>query len=322
MGTVIKLVIAIVVSVFSIIVFGNVMYAQSQQHQALQNTVNQGMKDLDSAATNLIDVCSTTKSIDGLNNCKSELNTLINNCKDSSYSSMSSCNDPRIGQFFSTVDSKISYARSKLASDASDLNTAIQKQVNLCYQARDANTLAECKTMMLQVQQDCNTETSYDSYVGPNSLPICQDPRITQILNEQINQPSNVYDAANQNMESFMNMCMSAQDNNTIQNCATKARQMIFFCKNTSVQACNDPRLQQIANLDQPQPVSNQINTTAFNDLNNKMQNVINSCTSNTISNQDVCIKAMNMIRQDCNSTMEKTFSSYFQVCNDPRLAK
>ncbi len=62
------------------------------------------------------------------------------------------------------------------------------------------------------------------------------------------------------------------------------------------------------------------INATAFNELNTLMQQSLDKCASSTISNSAGCVNVINIIKQNCNGTLEMTYSSYFPVCNDPRL--
>ncbi|MGI0072669.1 MAG: hypothetical protein ACREA3_02510 [Nitrosotalea sp.] len=321
MEAVSKLVIGIAGIIFSIVVIVTVIPAQIQQQQTTSSLIAQDKSQLSDASMNLINTCGTDQSVGDLTECKAGITDLKNKCQDTQYSSMPVCSDPRIDQFLSTVDSKITFAQTQIASAGSNLNNATLNAINLCGQVADPNSLSTCKTEMLQIQEECSS-------MGTSlSLPACNDPRIVQILNEQINQPSNVYDVASQSMESFINGCMIAQDNSTIQDCSTKARQMISLCQSeTNVQACSDTRLQQIANMDQTLTTTSStnsqtiVNATALNNINNQMQNILNECTSSTTSSSDTCVNAINTIKQDCSNTLERTYSSYFPVCYDPRL--
>jgi hypothetical protein len=315
MNAVIKFTIGIVGIIFSIVIISTIIPTQIQQQQITNNLINSDKNQLNDASVNLINTCETDKSVEDLTMCKSGITDMKNKCQNVQYSSMPVCNDPRIDQFLSTVDSKIAYAQNVLSIDTTKLNAVYMKILDQCSIVNDSNSLSSCKTMIIQMRDNCNL-------MGRNADPACNDPRITQILNKQITQSSNVYDTASQNMESFINLCMIAQDSNTIQDCVTKARQMINLCQSTSVQACNDPRLEQIANMGQTTTTSGQVpvNATAFNNINNQMQNILNECTNNANSNTTLCINAINTIKQDCSNAMERTYSSYFPACNDPRL--
>ncbi|MBI1829719.1 MAG: hypothetical protein HY222_00715 [Thaumarchaeota archaeon] len=274
-----KFITGIVGLIFAIVILVIVVPAQNQQLQITNQQTQQIKNQLNEATLNFIDVCMTTQSIADLNGCKQQLRDIQNKCKDPSYS-VPACNDPRITQFFSTVDSKITYEQTKISSAGSKLNNVTLKMIDVCSQMNDPNNISTCKIEMLQIQQDCNS-------MGVNAVPACNDPRIIQIMNEQITQSSNVYDASSQIMESFINMCMIAQDNNTIQDCSVKARQMISLCQSTSVQACNDPRLQQIA----------EITTNSNTETQSSPENSSNTSPSSKSQSTDLITDAPNYKR-------------------------
>ncbi len=314
-----------------------------QQQQATKNLIQQDVSQIDTVSTNLINDCTTTQSISELTSCKASMSDLQNRCKDPAYSSMKACSDPRIGQFFSTVDSKISFGRTQLVSDATNLNNQILKMIDVCSQATDTATISTCKTEMTQIQQqDCGVlSSSFDSVLGANSIPACRDPRIPQIINEQIAYPSNEYNAANQNTtsqmqsanqytSSYLDSCMQARDSTTIQTCSLTAKKMLDYCNNISSvgigQICNDPRLQQIANMGQaansPAPLTASpaaANGTTFESTNAAIELALNECSNSAISNSPVCIQGMNSLKQECQGPL-KPYLSYVPACNDPRL--
>jgi hypothetical protein len=344
-GKALKTVIILVASIISIILVGNFAFYQIQNQQHMQGVVAQDMQQLDAATTNLIATCSTVISIDDLNGCKAHLSDIISKCKDPSYSSMTSCSDPRIAQFFTTVDSKISHARSVLIQAAQAFNTQILHSLSTCSQATGDADKSECKTMMLQIQQDCTNITTQDTqYIGANSVPACQDPRVNEILTGSIYSQSSspitsglnptsqdantMIQSANQYTLSYIDSCMKFTDPTALQVCSQTAKKMLDYCNNVSTagigQICNDPRLQQLANMNQTvAPTTDSqtpVNATALNNLNSGMQKILNECTGSTISNSNLCINAINTVKQTCNGIVVKTYPSYFPICEDPRL--
>ena len=319
MGAVSKLIIGIAGIIFGIIVIAVIVPAQMQQQQVTKNLIQQDVSQLNNVDVKLISDCQTFQSVADLTGCKTQISSLKTDCQTSPYSSMAVCGDPRIDQFLSTVDSKIAYAQNVISMDTAELNTVYLKMLDQCSAVNDSSTLSSCKTMIMQMQDTCSS-------MGSNQGPACNDPRIGQILNKQISPPSNVYDAASQNMESFINLCMISQDSSAIQDCATKARQMISLCQSTTVQACSDPRLQQIANMGQeandtaPQPAGQAVaNVTAFASTNTTIESILNECTNSTISNSPVCTNGLITLKQDCQGPL-KPYLSYVPACNDPRL--
>lgn len=319
MAAVSKLVIGIIGIISAIIVLATVVPAQIQQQQATSNLIQQDQNQLNNADLKLVGDCETFQSVADLTGCKTQLNNLKSECQMPTYSSMSVCTDPRIDQFLSTVDSKIAYAQSTLSTDSGNLNAVYLKTLDQCSVVNDSNSLSSCKAEMTQIQQSCTSMSALN-------IPACNDPRIGQILERQITQPSNIYDSASQSMESFINLCMIAKDNSTIQDCSTKAKQMITMCQSTSVQACSDPRLQQIANMEQTtNPTSSlttsptAVNQTTFNSTNAAILSALNECSNNAISNSTVCMNGLNAIKQECQGPL-KPYLSYVPACNDSRL--
>lgn len=322
MGAFGKIIIGIASLIFGIALIAIVLPAQLQSQQATNSLIQQDTSRLNTDSVNLLNVCETDQSVGDLTTCKSGITDIKNKCQDSQYSSMSVCSDPRIDQFFTTVDSKISYAQNMISSSSSNLNNATLTMINTCSLVNDTSNLSTCKTEMTQIQQTCNS-------LGANAVPACSDPRIAQIMNEQITEPANQNDTTSQTMESFINECLTTQNSNTIQVCVTDAKNMISLCQTTpGITACSDPRLQQIANMGQSTnptyplntPSQTPINATALDKINSQFQIILNDCINSAISNSTTCINAINIVKQDCGSWLEKTYPSYFPVCSDPRL--
>jgi hypothetical protein len=336
-GAIGKILIGIVGLIFTIFLLAIIVPAQFQQQQATNSLIKQDVSQVNDASVNLINICVTDQSVGDLTMCKSSITDLKNKCQGSQYSSMSVCTDPRIDQFLSTVDSKTTYAEGVISNSAS-------KVVDSCVSliASEGNN-QECISEMQNIQQSCN------QYNIGNHMTVCSDPRINEILSgsissqlpnmalpnfNQTNQnSSNIIQSANQYTLSFIDSCMKATDSSVIQTCSETAKKMLDYCNNISSagigQICNDPRLAQLANVGQTansMPLSNPsqttINATAFNYINNEMQSILNQCANNVISNSASCISAMNTVKQNCNSMLEKNYPSYFPVCNDPRLAQ
>lgn len=322
MGAIGKIIIGIASLIFGIMLIVIVLPAQIQSQQATNSLIQQDTSLLNADDLNLLNVCETDQSVGDLTMCKSGITDIKNKCQNSQYSSMSVCSDPRIDQFLSTVDSKISYAQNIISTSSSNLNNAMLTMINTCSLVNDTNNLSTCKTEMTQIQENCIS-------LGVNAVPECNDPRMVQIMNEQVVEPTNQNNATSQTMESFINECMATQNSNTIQDCATNAKNMINLCQTTpGITACSDPRLEQIANMGQSTnptyplntPSQTPINATALDKINSQFQIILNDCINSAISNSTTCINSINIVKQDCGSWLEKTYPSYFPVCSDPRL--
>ncbi|MDE1861505.1 MAG: hypothetical protein KGI33_01195 [Thaumarchaeota archaeon] len=332
MGLVSKFIIGIGGIAFSIILLAVLLPAQIQQEQATRNLIQQDTTQLNTVSENMLVDCGASISVSDLTDCKSEIETLKTACQTPPHSSMAVCSDPRIGQFLSTVDGKVVYAESVI-------NNGESKVLNTCVDLIESGgNSQECALDMQNIQQACSL------YNVGNHMSVCSDPRVSEILagsihsqlpsstipdlNQQGQNANSTIQSANQYTLSYIDSCMKATDPSVLQICSQTARTMLNYCNSVSSmgigQICSDPRLQQLANMGQATaptvPGQPQVNTTAFYDLNNQMQYILNLCDNSTISSSSTCINAVSTVKQACDSTLEKTYPSYFPACADSRL--
>lgn len=231
--------------VFGVILISILVTTHFQQSQMMDAQIQQTKLELSTTYANLVSDCTTTQSIQELTSCKTTLSDLQTKCKDPNYSSMDVCTDPRVGQFFTTVDSKINSAQTQLAVDGQNISDSILKTVDLCYGTNDTTILSQCQTEMTQIKMDCNTL----------KVSACSDPRIDQIINRVVGQPSGgVVGQSNQIVSDFLTSCLKQTDPKLIQGCIDTAKNIVELCNSMSSgtpSECSDPRLNQVANLKQ-----------------------------------------------------------------------
>lgn len=229
--------------VFGVILISVLVTTHFQQTQLMDTQIQQTKLELSTTYASLIDDCTTTQSIQELSSCKTTLSDLQTKCKDPNYSSMNVCTDPRVGQFFTTVDSKINSAQTQLSIDGQNISNSILKTVDVCSNTNDTTILSQCKDEMTQIKTDCDTL----------KVSACSDPRIDQIMNRVIIQPpGGVVGQSNQIVSDFLGSCLKQTDPQLIQNCVDTAKKMVSLCNSMSSgvpSECNDPRLNQVANL-------------------------------------------------------------------------
>jgi len=137
-----------------------------------------------------------------------------------------------------------------------ELNDKTLILLDLCYDTKSLEALQLCKTRDIpRIIESCKDKQQ-------SGLPVCSDPRlkdfsltidsrIENVIDEPDIVPSikNVFDLANQNMLDFMDRCTSYTSDSLLNGCARDAKQMVEICNTDStVLACSDPRLRQIAN--------------------------------------------------------------------------
>lgn len=250
--TKIQIVISGIIIIFALAIAGSSFSSLTTPNPKLV----QLQKELDDALSGMIDVCMDTKSISDLTNCKQSLQEIKDGCKDSTYSSYSVCDDPRLDQFFINVDDRIAESQSIIDKAKQKVNDKSLDLVNLCYVSKDP----ACKESMLIIKQQCNEPSL-------SSLSVCNDPRVDEILarTQPSTTASDVFEYANQQMITFLDVCMMNDDEDSKKDCSEKAKQMISLCANTSVNACNDPRLEEIANWYSNQNIEQPVDTPKLN---------------------------------------------------------
>jgi len=247
----------------------------------------------------LVRDCMQFQTLDSLTNCKTSIHNLKEQCQKPDYSNMDICKDPRIDQFLDTVDFKITAAQNQRAETSSELDSSISHLINLCSQL----DIPTCQASMIELKQECSTEKM-------GTIPSCSDPRIDQIISKDINHTKTSSDYFQNQILSFIDTCSKAKGNNTITTCTTTARQVMSLCHSNLTAACNDDRLQQIANMGLNTAIISKIEQ-----LNSKLQIVLDKCYSGVL-NQTECLDSQNTISESCNSSLKP----YFPICYDPRI--
>ncbi|MGI0017279.1 MAG: hypothetical protein ACREA1_01070 [Nitrosotalea sp.] len=289
--------IAIAVAVFAIAVMGDIgfyyMTGQNQKPESVKLVSQSNVQNL-----NLVNDCMQFQTLDSLTSCKASISLLKEQCKKPDYSDMQICKDSRIDQFLDTVDFKIISAQNQMTEVSTELNSSISHLVNLCIQS----DISSCQPTMMELKQECSMEKL-------GSIQACQDPRIDMIISKDINYTTNP-DYFQDQVLSFIDTCSKASGNDSITTCATTARQVMSLCHTGTTPACNDDRLQQIANMG-----LNSVIISKIEQLNSKLQTVLDKCSSK-ILNQTECLDSQNTINESCNGTLKP----YFPICYDPRI--
>jgi hypothetical protein len=278
--------------VFAIAVMGDIgfYYMTGQNEKAIKSSTRSDVQNL-----NLVNDCMQFQTLDSLTSCKASISLLKEQCN---IQDMQICKDPRIDQFLGTVDFKIISAQNQITEVSAELNSSISHLVNLCSQS----DILSCQPTMMELKQECSMEKL-------GSIQACQDPRIDKIISKDVNYTTNP-DYFQDQVLSFIDTCSKASGNDSITTCATTARQVMSLCHSGSTPACNDDRLQQIANMG-----LNSVIISKIDQLNSKLQNVLDKCSSKKL-NQTECLDSQNTINESCNSSLKP----YFPVCYDPRI--
>jgi hypothetical protein len=284
--------ILIAVTVFAIAVMWDIgfYYMTGQNEKAIKSSSQSNVQNL-----NLVNDCMQFQTLDSLTSCKASISLLKEQCN---VQDMQICKDPRIDQFLGTVDFKIISAQNQITEVSTELNNSISHLVNLCAQS----DILSCQPTMMELKQECSMEKL-------GSIQACQDPRIDKIISKDVNYTTNP-DYFQDQVLSFIDTCSKASGNDSITTCATTARQIMSLCHSGSTPACNDDRLQQIANMG-----LNSVIISKIEQLNSKLQNVLDKCSSKKL-NQTECLDSQNTINESCNSSLKP----YFPVCYDPRI--
>ncbi len=290
--------IAIAIAVFAVAVIGDIgfyyMTGQNEKPESVKLSSQYNVQNL-----NLVNDCMQFQTLDSLTSCKASISLLKEQCSKPDYQDMQICNDPRIDQFLSTVDFKIVSAHNQMTEASNELNSSISHLVNLCTQS----DISSCQPTMMELKQECSMEKL-------GTVKACQDPRIDKIISKDVNYTTTNPDYFQDQVLSFIDTCSKASGNDSIATCATTARQVMSLCHTGVTPACNDDRLQQIANMG-----LNSVIISKIEQLNSKLQIVLDKCYSK-ILNQTECLDSQNIINESCNSTLKP----YFPICYDPRI--
>jgi hypothetical protein len=290
--------ISIAIAVFVITVVGDIefyyMTGQNEKSSVVKSDSQSNVKNL-----NLVNDCMQFQSLDSLTSCKVSMSQLEKECKKPDHQSSEICKDSRINQFLDTVDCKIISAQNQMVEVSSELNSSIYHLVNLCTQS----DISSCASTMMELKQECSTKRL-------DKIQSCVDPRIDKIISKDINHTATNSGYFQDQVLSFIDTCSMASGNDSISTCATTARQVMSLCHSNPTPACNDDRLQQIANMG-----LNSATLSKIDELNNKLQTVLDKCSSKML-NQAECLDSQNTINESCNGNLKP----YFPICYNPRI--
>ena len=286
------------IAIFVIAIVGDIefyyMTGQDEKSSVVKSAAQYNTQNL-----NLVNDCMQFQSLDSLTRCKASISSLKQECNRQGYPNTEICNDPRIDQFLDTVDFKITSAHNQIDEASYDLNSSISHLVNLCIQS----DISSCQPTMMELKQECSTK-KFDE------IKACTDPRIDKILSKNINYSDIDLNYFQYQVLSFIDTCSKASGNDSVTTCATTARQVMSLCHSSPASACNDDRLQQIANMG-----LNSAIITKIDQQNSKLQIVLDKCYSKML-NQTICLDSQNIINDSCNSNLKP----YFPICYDPRI--
>ncbi len=286
------------IAIFVIVIVGDIEFyyitGQDEKSSVVKSASQYNTENL-----NLVNDCMQFQSLDSLTRCKMSISNLKQECSGQEYVGVEICKDPRIDQFLGTVDYKMTAAQNQISEASHDLNSSISHLVNLCIQS----DIPSCQSTMMELKQECST-SKFDQ------IQACTDPRIDKIIAKNINYSSINSNYFQDQVLSFIDTCSKASRNDSITTCATTARQVMSLCHSSSAYACNDDRLQQIANMG-----LNSAIITKIDEQNNKLQMVLDKCSSKML-NQTTCLDSQNIINDSCNSNLKP----YFPICYDPRI--
>ena len=164
-------------------------------------------------------------------------------------------------------------------------NVQANNLLELCTTSDPSNdtfpSLQNCKTVIQSLRNDCNEKfysktdlcvntdfTEFDKEIDER-LTIVEakiealNTKISTLKKQlEITQPStttsDVFEDANQKMLTYFDVCVADNDEKSRKDCSETAKKMISVCANTSVSACNDPRLEEIANWNSNQDSTQQ----------------------------------------------------------------
>ncbi|MGI0006794.1 MAG: hypothetical protein ACREAR_02215 [Nitrosotalea sp.] len=290
--------ISVSIAVFVIAVVGDVEYyymtGQNEKSTSVKANAQSNVQNI-----NLVNDCMQFQTLDNLESCKVSISQLKQDCEKSDYQDLEICKDPRIDQFLDTIDYKIISAQNQMVETSAELDSSISHLVNLCIQS----DIPSCQSTMMEVKQECSTRAL-------DKIKSCVDPRIDQIISKDINYTSTDSEYFQDQVLSFIDTCSKASGNDSISTCATTARQVMSLCQSSLATACNDDRLQQIANMG-----LNSVIISKIEQLDSKLQIVLDKCSSKML-NQTECSDSENAINESCNGNLKP----YFPICYDPRI--
>ncbi|MHB8546238.1 MAG: hypothetical protein ACYDAJ_05680 [Nitrosotalea sp.] len=290
--------ISIAIAIFVITVVGDIeFYYMTWQNE--KSSVVRSSSQLNVQNINLVNDCMQFQSLDSLTSCKTSISQLKQDCEKPDYQDSEICKDSRIDQFLDTVDYKITSAQNQIDEASAELDSSISHLVNLCTQA----DIPTCQSTMMELKQECSTRKL-------DQIKSCADPRIDQIISKDINYTSTNSGYFQDQVLSFIDTCSKASGDGSISTCATTARQVMSLCHSSLAPACNDDRLQQIANMG-----LNAVIISKIEQLDNKLQTVLDKCSSKML-NQTECLDLKSIITESCNGNLKP----YFPICYDPRI--
>ena len=290
--------ISVAIAIFVIAVVGDIefyyMTGQNEKSSVVRSISQSNVQNI-----NLVNDCMQFQSLDSLTSCKVSMSQLKQDCEKPNYQDSEICKDPRIDQFLSTVDYKITSAQNQMTEASAELDSSISHLVNLCTQA----DIPTCQSTMMELKQECSARKL-------DQIKSCADPRIDQIISKDINYTLTNSAYFQDQVLSFIDTCSKASGNDSISTCATTARQVMSLCHSSLAPACNDSRLQQIANMG-----LNAVIISKIEQLDNKLQAVLDKCSSKML-NKTECFDSESIIAESCNGN----FKPYFPICYDPRI--
>ena len=241
----VKTIISSVIIVFAIIVLGNSIYnlnnlsnfspQDDPEFQRIQSELNDSM-------ISMIDLCTTTNHLGTLMSCKTiSIPNLIDICNSEENVNFPICSDVKSNEFFSNLDERIEILSkdhlNKLATLNSEIDLTQYKLIENCY-VKQTN-LDFCKNSLLEMKNECVQN------VESRNLSSCNDPRIEEIINRIPLQSDNYIDIANNQVMDLLASCTQVKT----EACVNAAKQIMMACGiEATVQACSDPRLDEIAN--------------------------------------------------------------------------
>ncbi|MGI0065647.1 MAG: hypothetical protein ACREA5_06130 [Nitrosotalea sp.] len=290
--------ISIAIAVFAIAVVGDIEYyymtGQNVKSSVIESNAQSNVQNI-----NLVNDCMQYQTLNNLESCKASISQLKQDCEKPDYQDSEICKDPRIDQFLDTIDYKIVSAQNQMAEASTELDSSIFHLVNLCTQT----DIPSCQSTMMELKQECSAR-------GLDKIKSCADPRIDQIISKDVNYTTTNSGYFQDQVLSFIDTCSKASGSDSISTCATTARQVMSLCHSSLVSACNDDRLQQIANMG-----LNSVIISKIEQLDNKLQTVLDECSSKML-NKTECLDSENIINESCNGNLKP----YFPICYDPRI--
>lgn len=232
-----------------------------------------------------LELCTTTDHLGDLRGCKSEsIPKMIEICNDEQNSNLPVCSDIKLKEFSNTIDERIETA-----------NVILSNEIDASYSRTDAlqfeliehcsvlkTNLYSCKNSILELKNECIRNESRE-------LPSCNDPRIEEILNREPLQSNDVIENSNNQAMDFLASCAQVKT----KSCVDSANKMIELCNiDASVQACNDPRLNEIANYDvqsiQDTEITNPERTTEQSQMDFNIQRMYSATIRGCIEDNEI----------------------------------